>query len=257
MKIATFNTNGIRPRVPIILKWLEKEKPDALCVQETKAQDKDFPNEAFTSAGYNTAFKGQKSYNGVAIISKTPMKNITLGFGDGDELEEPRIIKAEINGIPIVNTYCPQGFEPESEKFQYKLKWFERLLKYFKKHYKPEEPLIWVGDFNVAPEDIDIYDPEGFKDNVCLHPKARKALDNIKSWGVVDVFRLHDKRAEQYTFWDYRIPNAAKRKLGWRLDHIWATKPLAEKSTRGWIDIEPRLNPKPSDHTFLIAEFEV
>jgi exodeoxyribonuclease-3 len=255
MKIATFNANGIRARLPLILEWLSKELPDVLCLQETKAQDADFPQEPFHELGYHCTIWGQKSYNGVAILSKTSPKHVLRGFGNGDAKEEARLIAATIQRIPIVNTYVPQGYAPDSEKFQYKLQWFGRLQDYFSKHFEPHMPLLWVGDFNVAPEPVDVFDPKALSGSVGFHPDEHKALAAVKSWGFVDVFRLHESAGGMYTFWDYRIRNAFQRGLGWRVDHIWATQPLAAKSSRAWIDTVPRLSERPSDHTFVIAEF--
>jgi len=257
MKIATFNANGVRARLPVILQWLSTESPDILCLQETKVQDADFPADPFQKLGYHCAIWGQKSYNGVAILSKSPPENISRGFGDVDTAEEPRLITATIHGIPIVNTYVPQGYAPDSEKFQYKLQWFGRLQDYFSKHFEPHTPLLWVGDFNVAPEPIDVFDPKKLAGSIGFHPNEHKALAAIKAWGFVDIFRLHESAGSMYTFWDYRIRNALQRGLGWRVDHIWATQPLADKSSRAWIDVKPRLSERPSDHTFVVAEFGV
>jgi exodeoxyribonuclease-3 len=254
MKVASFNVNSIRSRLPIVLGWLKKESPDALCIQETKTQDEFFPKDAFASIGYYAAFRGQKAYNGVAILSRLPFDDVKIGF-DSDESEGSRLITATVNGIPIINAYIPQGSEPDSEKFQYKLQWFERFLKHIQTRYSPDEPLLWVGDFNVAPEPIDVYDPVNLDGHVCYHPAVRQALNLLKDWGFVDVFRLRQPEPHHYTFWDYRVKNAISRKIGWRIDHIWATKPLAQKTDRAWIDIEPRRYEKPSDHTIIAAEF--
>ena len=257
MKIASFNTNGIRARLSIIKEWLETERPDVLCIQETKVQDQDFPREPFEDLAYRCTFRGQKSFNGVAILSKTPPTSVFFGFGDGDAKEEPRMITVFIDGIPIVNTYIPQGTAPDSERFQYKLEWFHRLHDYFSTHFQPSEPLVWVGDFNVAPEPIDVYDPDKLLGSVCFHPDEHKALAAVRSWGFVDVFRKHHPKEKAYTFWDYRVPHAFRRGIGWRVDHIWATQCLAEKCIRSWIDVGPRQLEKPSDHTFILAEFEI
>lgn len=255
MLVASFNVNSIRSRVEAVLGWLSRHQPDVLCVQETKVQDADFPKEAFEGSGYEYVFKGQKSYNGVATFSKNKIQKVAAGFAD-EPKDEARLIKCEIKGIVIVNTYVPQGYMPESEKFEYKLEWFKRLGQYFKKNFKPTDPVLWVGDFNVAPEAEDVYDPEGLSDNVCFHPQARKALKKVIEWGFTDVFRMHCKEAKQYTFWDYRM-NAFRRNLGWRLDHIMATESLAKKSVSCIIDKEPRSVEKPSDHTPIIAEFDL
>ncbi len=183
------------------------------------------------------------------------MENVRAGF-DEYESEGTRLITATINNIPIVNTYIPQGFFPLSKQFHYKLDWFQRLYDYFDQYFRTDKELLWMGDFNVAPEPIDVYDPEHLLGHVGYHPDEHAALQRFKKWGFVDVFRLHQSESKQYTFWDYRIRNAVVRKMGWRVDHIWATRPLAEKSVRAWIDIAPRLLEKPSDHTFISAEFE-
>ena len=255
MKIAGFNVNSLRVRLPVVLDWLARRQPDVLCVQETKVQDVDFPADAFDEAGYNYVFKGQKSYNGVAIFSKTEITGIKFGF-DAEPKDQPRLVKADINGISIVNTYVPQGYLPESEKFDYKLKWFERLLRFFEKNFDPDDLVAWLGDFNVAPLPIDVYDPVTLLGHVCYHPDVHKALEKVMQWGFVDVFRMHCKEAGQYTFWDYRMRNSYKRNLGWRLDHIMVTKPLAKKCKSCYIDKKPRESQRPSDHTPIVAEFE-
>lgn len=256
MKIASFNANGLRTRLPIITDWLAQEVPDILCIQETKVQDKDFPKRAFEDLSYHCTFWGQKAFNGVAVFSKTPPEKVSFGFADKAS-EQARIITAFIGDIPIVNTYVPQGTAPDSEQFHYKLRWLQQLGDYFSSKFKPAGPLLWVGDFNIAPESIDVYDPELLLGSIGYHPQEHKALAAVKSWGFVDVFRRHNPEQRAYTFWDYRIPRSFKRGLGWRVDHIWATECLAEKSTRAWIDTKPRQLEKPSDHTFILAEFDL
>ena len=255
MKVVSFNVNSLRARLPVVLRWLAEHQPDVFAVQETKVQDVDFPTEAFDKTGYKYVFKGQKSYNGVAIFSRSEITNIEFGFDD-EPKDEARLIKAEINGIVIVNTYVPQGYLPESQKFDYKLNWFDRLLAYFEKNFSPTDPVLWVGDFNIAPQPIDLYDPVTLLGHVCFHPEVHKALNEVMQWGFVDVFRIHCKEGGQYTFWDYRLPNSYRRNLGWRLDHIMATQGLAQKSTACYIDKEPRLAERPSDHTPIVAEFD-
>jgi exodeoxyribonuclease-3 len=256
MKVSTFNSNSLRSRLPIILEWLAKHKPDVLCVQETKVQDPDFPAEAFADSGYEFVFKGQKKYNGVAIFSRGKIEKVELGLDD-EPKDEPRLIKAVIQDIPIVNTYVPQGYAPDSEKFEYKLRWFERLGEYFARHFKPDKPLIWVGDLNIARLAEDVHDPEGLWGHVCYCAEVQERLNKIMEWGFIDLFREHCKEAGQFTFWDYRVPNGFKRNIGWRLDYIMATRPLAQKCTKCFIDTEPRQAERPSDHTFLIAEFDI
>jgi exodeoxyribonuclease-3 len=263
LKVATYNANSIRSRLELVLDWLGREAPAILCLQETKVQDADFPAIPFQDAGYHVVFRGQKAHAGVAIVSREELQEVAFGLDDGPstgsgqgEPDEPRLIRAMIAGIPVVNTYVPQGRSPDSEHFQYKLEWLARLRALFEQHYTPEKLLLWMGDFNVAPEPIDVHDPKRLKDHVDFHPQARAALERVREWGFVDVFRRHHpEEPGQYTFWDYRVRGSLERGLGWRVDHIWATEPLAQKSTRAWIDVEARQAERPSDHTFLVAEF--
>jgi len=256
-KIASFNVNSIRARLPIVLDWLHKNQPDVLCVQETKVQDLEFPEEEIREAGYHVVFRGEKSYNGVAIISQSLPREVRFGLGSGRDDDETRLIAAVIDNIPVVNTYVPQGRDSESEHFQYKLQWFDRLLAFFEKNYTPEKPLLWAGDLNIAPLDIDVHDPQGLRGHVDFHPEVRNKLAKVMEWGLVDVFRQHRPEPRQYTFWDYRVRGALERDIGWRVDHIMATRPLAGLSCRAWIDQEPRKAAKPSDHTPIAAEFEL
>ena len=256
-KVASFNVNSIRARLPIVLDWLYRNRPDALCVQETKVEDRSFPEEEIRQAGYQVAYRGEKAYNGVAIISQSPPKHLSFGLGTRKDPDEARLIAASVDGIPVVNTYVPQGRDPESEHFLYKLKWFDRLLNYFKKNYSPDQSLLWVGDLNIAPEDMDVHDPKRLLGHVDFHPEVQKKLAKIMEWGFVDVFRKHVPGPGQYTFWDYRVKGAMEKGLGWRVDHIMATRPLADKSIASWVDKGPRAAPKPSDHTPIAAEFEV
>lgn len=256
MKVASYNVNSLRVRLPIVIQWLTDNNIDVLCLQETKVQDVDFPTDAFDNIKYNYVFKGQKSYNGVAILSKHPIERAVFGFPD-EPKDESRLIKVEINGIVIVNTYIPQGHLPYSEKFQYKLKWFNRLLEYFQWNFHPLDTVLWTGDLNIAPKPVDVYDPETLLGHVCFHPDVHRALNEILNWGFVDVFRKHCDNANEFTFWDYRMRDSFGRNLGWRLDHIMATTSLAEKSTSCYIDKEPRAAERPSDHTPIVSEFSL
>ncbi|MBP7585316.1 MAG: exodeoxyribonuclease III [Spirochaetes bacterium] len=255
MKIATFNANSIRARLHIILPWLAKHSPDVLCVQETKVADDSFPAGPVRDAGYHAAFCGEKAYNGVAIFSREAPDEVRRGFDGGGRDEGSRIIAARFGALTVVNTYVPQGADPESPKFRYKLEWLERLRGYFVENFSPGDRLLWLGDFNAAPAPEDVHDPEGLYGHVCYHPDVHAALEKIRGWGFADVFRKHTTAAGQYTFFDYRVRGALANGIGWRIDHIWATRSLADASTGAWIDLEPRMMEKPSDHTFLAAEF--
>jgi exodeoxyribonuclease-3 len=255
MKIASFNVNSIRARLPVIIPWLRQRRPDVLAMQETKVQDDSFPQTAFAQAGYACVFRGQKSYNGVALATTCEATDIRFGLPQ-EPRDEPRLLKARLGDLILVNTYVPQGFLATSERFQYKLDWFARLLDYFRTSFRPSDPILWVGDLNVAPLPIDVYDPAALLGHVCYHPAAREALEQIVHWGFTDVFRMHCQEAGQYTYWDYRMRGSFRRNHGWRLDHILATRPLAERCTACYIDVEPRLAPHPSDHTPIVAEFD-
>lgn len=254
-RIGSWNVNSIRARLPILLPWLEQEQPDVLCLQETKVQDNDFPQDVFLPLGYYPTFAGRKSYNGVAILSRKEPQNIRIGLDEWGEVGEARLVAADFAGISVVNIYVPQGREPNTDYFTYKLDWLRNLRQYLERHYSPEKPLVCLGDFNVAPEDIDVYDHARLLGRVGHHPEEMAALNYLKEWGLVDVFRQQIPQGGHYTFWDYRVVNALKRGMGWRIDHIWATRVLAAQSTGAWIDTSLREAVKPSDHTVILAEF--
>ncbi len=256
MIIATFNANSVRARMPVILAWLAANAPDALCIQETKVRDEEFPADAFRDAGYHAVYKGEKSYNGVAILSKEPAERVLYGFDGAGADEGTRLVAAWISGVPVVNTYVPQGTDPQSPKFNYKLNWFARLGDFFSAHFSRHEPLIWLGDFNVAPERRDVYDPDGMYGHVGFHPDEHRALKALGAWGFVDVYRKFHRDGGHFSFWDYRLRDAVRRGQGWRVDHIWATPPAADRARDAWIDVAPRLGERPSDHTFVCAKFD-
>jgi len=255
--VATWNVNSIRSRMDLLLPWLDDVVPDVICLQETKAQDHDFPEAALRAAGHHVAFRGQKSYNGVAILSKTPIEHVRCGFDDGGPADEARLIVGTVNGVTILNTYVPQGRAPDHELYVYKLAWFERLRVFLDTHFSPDEPLVWVGDLNVAPDPIDIHDPKRLLGHVCFNPQITEAFEKVKGWGLVDVFRKHVPGPSQYTYYDYRAKNAIDEGKGWRIDHILATVPLAERSSGAWIDLDPRRGERPSDHTPMLAAFDL
>lgn len=257
MKITTFNANSIRSRIGIVTDWLQANRPDVLCIQETKVQDAEFPQAAFTDAGYHIAFRGEKSYNGVAIASLAAPDDVSFGFDDDGPADATRLVVACFGDLRVVNTYVPQGREIDNPMYAYKLEWFRRLRRWFERHASPADVILWTGDLNVAPVAMDIHNAGKQADHVCYHVDVRKAFAEVLAWGFVDVFRKHHPEPGQFTFFDYRTPNAAKRGMGWRIDHMLATAPLAARSVGSSIDIAPRLLDKPSDHTFLTAEFNL
>ena len=256
MKVATYNANSIRSRLGIILPWLKKEAPDILALQETKVRDEDFPAGPVEEAGYHVVFKGEKGYNGVALLSREKPSKAEAGFDDGGPEDGPRLIRADYGKLSVVNTYVPQGRSIDNEMYRYKVRWFGRLREYFERRFKVTDCLIWLGDLNVARRPIDVSNPSEREEHVCYHIDAREALEGCLGWGFVDIFRKYHPEGGKYTFYDYRTPNAVKRGVGWRIDYILATPPLAERSLDSYIDLKPRLLPHPSDHTFLVAEFK-
>jgi exodeoxyribonuclease-3 len=256
MKFASFNVNSIRARRDIVLNWLESQSPDVLAVQETKVQDKDFPLSDFESSGYNCIYKGQKSYNGVAVFSKQTPEQVGYGLG-GDREEEARFIKARIGGVWVVNTYVPQGRDVGTKFFRYKLDWLTRLKRYFEANFQKTDPVLWVGDLNTARDGRDVYDPEGLQGHVCFNEQLTEKLEDVMEWGFTDLFRYFCEQDGCYSFWDYRMPSAVKSNRGWRLDYIMVTKPLLKTAENCYIDKVPRLMKKPSDHTPVVAEFDL
>lgn len=260
MKIATFNANSIRARAAHVIDWLDQNKPEVLCVQETKVQDSEFPVDAFADTGYGVVYQGMKAYNGIAVFSRVKPEFVSFGLKDGKEPDEPRLGHVVVEGLPIITTYVPQGYLIDSPKYPYKLEWFKRLRRYFETHLDPAKPAVWLGDMNVAPEPIDVHHPDDHEDHVCFHIDARNAYAEVKAWGFEDLFRKLYPDRQQFTFWDYRFragkKSALEANLGWRIDHILATRPLAEKLQRIEVDVEARKKLKASDHTFVWAEFD-
>jgi len=255
-KIATYNVNSLRSRLHIVLPWLQQNRPDVLCMQETKVEDAKFPVEEFKKAGYHITFRGAKQYNGVAVASLHLPESVSFGFDDGGPADQERLISCTFPGVVVLNTYVPQGRDRESPHFAYKLEWFRRLRAFLEKSVSPDTPLIWCGDLNVAPEAIDVHNPKRLLGHVCFTPEVWEAFAEVTSWGLLDIFRkYHAGQSGQYTFFDYRVADSVARGLGWRIDHILATQPLAGRSLRCLIDMKPRLEEKPSDHTILWAEF--
>jgi exodeoxyribonuclease-3 len=255
VRIATFNANSIRSRLDVVLAWLRAHVPDVLCLQETKAVDQDFPAPAFTQAGYQVVFRGEKSYNGVAIVSRLKPTDVAFGLDDGGPADETRLVRARVAGVHVVNTYVPQGREIDHPMYPYKIEWFRRLRAYFERHFTPRQRVLWTGDLNVAPEPADLHDPEAQSDHVCFHTDVRRAFADTVAWGFTDVYRKHHPEPGRYTFFDYRTIRAVERNMGWRVDHMLATRSLAARCADAWIDLEPRRGPRPSDHTFLAAVF--
>ncbi len=256
MKIATFNANSIRVRLSTVLDWLARHEPDVLAIQETKVEDAKFPIADFEEAGWNVAIHGMKMRQGVALVSRSPILSVHCGFEDGAWPEDCRLITGVIDGVTIINTYVPNGTQVGSDKWDYKLRWLPKFGQYVKDRYHPTDNVLWVGDINIAPTEDDLFEAKRHANGVGFHPDERALLAELTSWGWQDTFRKHTQGPGHYTFWEFVIPKAFERNLGWRIDHIYATQSMYERCTSSVIDREPRGYERPSDHTFVVSEFD-
>jgi len=263
MKIATWNVNSIRSRLGHVCQWLDASPVDILCLQETKVIDPDFPRAALEALGYQVYIFGQKSYNGVALLSRLPLEPVALGFAAvlGDEAtdldDQKRVISGKLGELCVVNLYVPNGSEIGSEKYYYKLRWLATLRDYLKT-LLPQQPYLLVcGDFNVAPEDRDIHNPKGRETHIMSSDAERQALrQSILDLGLIDIFRQFNSEPGQFSWWDYRTA-AFNRNSGWRIDHHYLSPALSQKAKSCVIDRTPRGWEKPSDHTPVIVELEL
>lgn len=254
-RIASWNVNSLRVRLPHVQQWLEKEQPDILALQETKVTDENFPLEAFTEMGYSAAYNGQKTFNGVATVSKTEPEIIATAI-TGLEDPQKRLLATRIRGITILNLYVPNGSAVGSDKYQYKLDWFGRLHPFVRKLLRVNGKMIILGDFNVAPEDRDVHDPAAWEGGVLVSEPERRELQTLLKIGFSDCFRLFEQEENSFTWWDYRAA-AFRRNHGLRIDLILASKALQPHCTGSRIDLEPRKLERPSDHAPVIAEFDI
>jgi len=255
MKIATWNVNSLKVRLPHVLDWLVAAEPDVLCLQETKLTDENFPREDIENAGYHVVYSGQKTYNGVAIISRHEPRDVET---DVPGLDDPqrRILGATVNGVRLLNLYVVNGQEVGSEKFAHKLFWLGKVTDYIGEQLKSHERFVTVGDFNIAPDDRDVYDPEAWHERILCSTPEREALQAILDLGLSDVFRQFEQEDKSYSWWDYRAA-AFRRNMGLRIDLILANQALMDSCTACYIDREPRRLERPSDHTPVVAEFSL
>ncbi len=256
MRIATFNVNSIRSRMEALRAWTAAEHPDVLCLQETKATDVDFPKADVEAMGYSVVFHGEPKYNGVAFLCKRMPDEFRFGLGDGGPDDDTRFAVARWGQWTVVNTYVPQGREITHDMFRYKLEWFRRLRRWFEKNAKHTDPVVWVGDLNVAATPADVHSPDQYEDHVCFHKDARDAFAKCREWGFEDLFRRFHPEPGRYSFFDYRTLRAVDRNIGWRLDYILATPPAARVARGCDIDLAPRRAERPSDHTVVYADFD-
>jgi exodeoxyribonuclease-3 len=256
MKLATWNVNSIRAREARLLRWLEATGPDVVCLQEIKVTDDAFPKEALLSLGYHAAVHGQRTYNGVAILSRAEPASVEREFGDGGDELQARLVAARVAGVWVVSVYVPNGAEVGSDKWTYKLEWLRRLRGFLDRRFSKDDLLAVCGDMNVAPEPRDVHDPGEWEASVLFHPEARAALEGVRAWGLVDGFRLHHQAPGFYTWWDYRML-AFPRNRGLRIDHVLLSKPLAARCSAALIDRNQRKGKQPSDHAPVVVTLDL
>ena len=255
MKLATWNVNSLKVRLPHVVDWLTSAQPDVLCLQETKLEDKNFPLAEIEALGYRAAFSGQKTYNGVALISKLEAIDIVNAIPNFED-EQKRVLAATFDGVRVICVYVPNGQSLDSDKYQYKLKWLAALRDWLADEIKRHPKLALLGDYNVAPDDRDVHDPKAWEGNVLVSEPERAAFRAFLALGLKDSFRLFEQPEKIYSWWDYRMM-AFRRNHGMRIDHILLSDALAPSCTSCVIDKAPRKLERPSDHTPVIAEISV
>jgi exodeoxyribonuclease-3 len=253
MKIASWNVNSLNVRLPHVQRWLEENQPDVLGLQETKLTDDRFPADALMELGYHSAFSGQKTYNGVAVLAKQPIDDWQA---DIDGLDDPqrRILAATVGDVRVINLYVVNGKEVGSDKYAYKLHWLEKVTEFITEEVKKHDKLVVMGDFNIAPTDEDIHDPEAWHEKILCSTPEREALQRLLDLGLSDTFRLFDQPERSFSWWDYRAAGF-RRDLGLRIDLVLASETLRQQCQRAWIDKEARGWERPSDHAPVAAEF--
>lgn len=255
MKIATWNVNSLKVRLPHVLDWLATEQPDVLCLQETKLTDENFPADDIRAAGYEVVFSGQKTYNGVATISRSAASDIVTDVTDLDDPQR-RILGATIDGVRVLNLYVVNGQEVGSEKYAHKLHWLEKVTDYIATQLEDHEHFVVLGDFNIAPADEDVHDPDAWHERILCSTPEREALGRMLELGMKDTFRLFPQEEKSFSWWDYRAA-AFRRNMGLRIDLILASHALAGQCTACHIDKAPRRLERPSDHTPVVADFSL
>ncbi len=256
MKIASWNVNSLRVRLPHVLDWIKEHKPDVLVLQETKVLDENFPEEEINEAGYEVIYSGQKTYNGVAILSKNKAEDAIITDIPGLDDPQRRILAATFNGIRVLDLYVVNGQEVGSEKYEYKLLWLEKVREFIQSEIEQYSNYIVLGDFNVAPTDEDVHDPAKWKERILCSTAERAALDDICSLGFKDTYRLFEQEPGKWSWWDYRAAGF-RRNIGLRIDLILASTEMAEICSSSIIDRDPRGWERPSDHAPVMATFNV
>lgn len=254
MKLATWNVNSLKVRLPQVIEWLGRQQPDLLCLQETKLEDHAFPAPELEAAGYRSAFAGQKTYNGVAILSRQPAAEVAAGIPDFPD-EQKRVIAATVAGVRVICAYFPNGQSVGSDKYAYKLAWMQALTAWLRREMAAWPRLVLAGDFNVAPEARDVCDPAAWEGQVLCSAPERAAFAGLLALGLADAYRLFERSEPGYSWWDYRMA-AFRRNRGLRIDHILLSPPLAQACVACDIDRLPRRAERPSDHTPVVAELQ-
>jgi exodeoxyribonuclease-3 len=252
MRLAAWNVNSLKVRLPHLLDWLSRAAPDVVCLQETKLEDGIFPVDELRAAGYECAFSGQKTYNGVAILSRLPLAETVAGI-PGYADEQKRVLSATVAGVRVVCVYVPNGQSTDSDKYRYKLDWLAALSAWLAGELRRYPALAVLGDYNIAPEDRDVHDPAAWKDQVLCSEPERAAFRGLLALGLRDSFRLFEQPERAYSWWDYRM-KAFQRKMGLRIDHVLLSEPLAGRCAAASIDVQPRRLERPSDHAPVIAD---
>jgi exodeoxyribonuclease-3 len=260
MKVCTYNVNSIKARIELVIEWLKHGSNDIeiLCLQELKLTDEFFPYSDFEELGFFCEVSGQKTYNGVAICSKLPLKRVIKGFGDKTWDEQKRFIAVQVQGFTVINIYAPHGDERGKDKFLYKQGWYKQLINFMQNNYDPQDSLILAGDFNVTRKNKDVYSPEALNDVIGTMPEERAVFEELLNWGLVDVFRHVHPDKKQFTWWGY-LGGAIWKDEGMRIDYILSTESLIRKVKSIVVDLWPRKRrtPTPSDHAPLIATFDI
>jgi len=256
LKVASWNVNSLNVRLPHVLEWCAAEQPDILGLQETKLVDEKFPAEALAEAGYHAVYSGQPTYNGVALLSRGEPGSDVMTDIPGLDDPQRRIIAATYGDVRVIDLYVVNGKAVGTDKYEYKLHWLEQVTAWLAEEMQAHEKLVVMGDFNIAPEDRDVHDPEAWAGDILCSEPEREALQRICALGLTDTFRLFDQEEKLFSWWDYRRV-AFRRNAGLRIDLVLASKMLSESCSRAWIDKEPRRQERPSDHTPVIAEFDV
>lgn len=254
MKLATWNVNSLKVRLPHVLDWLAANQPDVLCLQETKLEDANFPVTDIEAAGYRVLYSGQKTYNGVALVARGEGVDATCGI-PGFADEQKRVIAATYGDVRVVCAYFPNGQSLDSEKYQYKLRWLEAMHGWLQAELGRYPKLALLGDYNIAPEDRDVHDPKAWEGQVLVSPPERAAFAGLQALGLQDAFRLFEQEDKSFSWWDYRMAGF-RRNLGLRIDHILLTQPLAAQAVSCIIDKAPRKLERPSDHTPVMVELK-